>query len=72
MPVYVYALINAVLATAVLVVIVGLLVWSIATQHRHPGSATVRLHRPRLRINGNSRRLGRDQTQRPAEEVVLG
>jgi hypothetical protein len=72
MPVYVYALINASLAMLVLAAIVGVLVWSVATQHRHAGCENVRLRRPRLRIRPKLSALGSDQTQRPPEKVVLG
>ena len=45
MPVYVYALVNAALAILVVGGIVALELWGIATQHRDPGCAEVRLPR---------------------------
>lgn len=50
MPVYTYIIINAILATAVVGGIVGLLLWSLRTQHRDPGCAHLRLRRHRLSI----------------------
>lgn len=70
MPVYVYAIINAVLALMVLGGIVGPLVWAIATQHRHPGCEAVRLRVRRLRISISFAPLR--EVERPAEEVALG
>ncbi|MEO8967058.1 MAG: hypothetical protein ABI355_05595 [Solirubrobacteraceae bacterium] len=41
----VYATTNAVLAFLVLAGIIGLLLWSVLTQHRHPGCEDIRLRR---------------------------
>ncbi len=67
MSLYVISLINAGLATLVLGAIVGLLHWSVVTQHRDHGCGEVRLARRRPA----RRRLARE-LERPAQEVVLG
>jgi hypothetical protein len=69
MSLYVIALINAVLATLVLGGIVGLMHWSVLTQHRDHGCGEVRLLRRRLATRGQ--RLVRE-LERPTQEVVLG
>jgi hypothetical protein len=46
-----YVMANIVLAALVVGVIVGLLVWSVLTQHRHPGCEDVRIRRRRLQIS---------------------
>jgi len=51
MPVYVYVIVNAVLALLVVGGIAGLQLWSILTQHRDSGCEDVRLRLPRLRIS---------------------
>jgi hypothetical protein len=50
MSVYSWVILNAALSTLVVVGIVGLFVWSVLTQHRHPGRDNVRLRFPRPRI----------------------
>jgi hypothetical protein len=68
MPVYVFAIINAVLAVLVVGTIAGFLAWSIATQHRHHGCEDIRLARRRR----TSRRRSARELERPAQEIVLG
>jgi hypothetical protein len=72
MPVYVYALMNALLGLGVLGAVVGLLTWSILTQHRQPGCASVRLRRRRPRIAGSVPPLARVEAERPAQKIALG
>jgi hypothetical protein len=68
MPVFVFAFINLVFAALVVGGIVGLLSWSVATQHRDPGCGEIRLARRRL--FSRRRRLAR-QLERPVKELVL-
>jgi len=68
MPVYVFALMNLALAALVVGGIVGLLAWSVATQHRDPGCGEIRLSRRRLTLR--RRRLARE-LERPAQKPVL-
>ncbi len=70
MPVYVFALLNLLLAMLVVGGIAGLLLWSVATQHRDHGCHEVRLPRPR-RISPR-RALVTTELEGPAQEVVLG
>lgn len=72
MPVYIYALMNALLALAVIGAVAGLLVWSILTQHRDVGCASVRLRRRRQRIAVSLPALPGVEPERPAQEIVLG
>jgi hypothetical protein len=72
MPEYVYVIINAVLALTVLGGVIGLLVWSVATQHRHAGCEDVRLRLRRRRISVSLAPLPPLQDERAAQEVVLG
>lgn len=58
MPVSVYAIVNAVLAFQVLAGIIGLLLWSVLTQHRHPGREAVRLRPRRQHIATEAASLG--------------
>ncbi len=74
MPVYVFAIVNAVLAALVVGAIVGMLVWSMLTQHRDPGCAEVRLRlrprRPQTRVKPLD--LGARRFERSEQETVLG
>lgn len=74
MPVYVYAIVNAVLAASILAGIVGLLVWSVLTQHRQPGCEDIRLRlgRPRAAVRRRQPRpLATEDAELPAQELVL-
>jgi hypothetical protein len=64
-----FIVINALLATFVVGSVAGLLLWAVATQHRDPACAEIRLFRGRLAARRT--RLER-QVKRPAQEVVLG
>lgn len=57
MPVYVIVILNLVLCAAVVAAIVGLASWSIATQHRDPHCASVRIPKRRLRFRVNLARV---------------
>jgi hypothetical protein len=71
MPVYVYVIINAALALLVVGVIVGLLSWSIATQHRQPGCEAVRLRLRRLRITISLAPLGSPEPTSSAQKPAF-
>jgi hypothetical protein len=50
MALYAYVIVNVVLSTLVVAGVVGLLTWSVLTQHRHAGCEKVRLSFRRVRI----------------------
>lgn len=60
---------DAVLMAGIAAAIVGLLTWSICTQHRHPGCAHLRIRR-RLQVNVRLVKLDEPQTP-PRTQVVL-
>jgi hypothetical protein len=68
MSVFVFALVNAALALLVVGAVVGLLLWSVLTQHRDHGCHEVRLARRRLALR--RKRLA-PELERPAQELVL-
>lgn len=78
MPVYVYALINAILVLLVGGAVIGLQLWSILTQHRDPGCENVRLRLRRIRISVRLTPLERvptaplSDTERGPHEVLVG
>ena len=70
MSVYLFALVNAVLAAVVIGGIVGLLLWSLVTQHRDHGCQAVRLRHPFLPLRRT--RLAARELEGAPQEVVLG
>jgi hypothetical protein len=69
MSVFVFALVNAALAAVVVGGIVGMMLWSVVTQHRDHGCQQVRLMRRRSSL---SRKPLAGPIERPAQELVLG